>query len=350
MRANGTPTLKDVARAAGVSEATASRVLHLKPGTIPIASETGERVRRVAIDLGYRTNRLARGLSRASTDALGVLLPFDAETLSKPYNSLILAGVGQAASARGYALALYYADPLTRDNYALALRDGRVDGGLVVDSTVLTDEQVARLEAEHFPLVLVGHRLPERRVSFVAADDRGAAAALTRHLIEFGHRRIIHLAFPGGHPTRQRRLGFLDAMAAAGLLRPDSVVEDPVGDGPEELDHRDLVRALLEAPEPPTAVFAWNDVVAASVVQCAAELGVRVPGRLSVVGYNDFVIARLTSPPLTTVHQPLFEMGQEAARCLIDRIEARRAGEDPPPIQRMLPAEIVVRGSSGAPR
>jgi LacI family transcriptional regulator len=346
---DGSPTLKDIARAAGVSEATASRVLHLKPGTVPISPETQARVRQVASQIGYRTNRLARSLSRAHTDTLGVLLPFDAETLGKPYNSLILAGVGQAATARGFALALYYAGPGTRDNYADALRDGRVDGGLVVDSTVLTDAQVARLEGERFPLILVGHRLSASRVSFVAADDRGAGAALTRHLIELGHRRIVHLYFAGGHPTQQRRLGFVDAMVEAGLLRDDSVVEDTVGDNPDRLDHGELVRALLDRPEPPTAIFAWNDVVAASVLQCASELGVAVPRRLSVVGFNDTIVAQLTSPPLTTMHQPLFEMGQEAANALVDQIEARRAGRDEAPIQRILPGRIIARASCAPP-
>jgi DNA-binding LacI/PurR family transcriptional regulator len=181
----------------------------------------------------------------------------------------------------------------------------------------------------------------------VAADDRGASASLTRHLLALGHRRIVHLYFSGGHPTRQRRLGFVDAMTEAGLLEPDSLVEDTVGDGPERLDHAEIVRALLGRARPPTAVFAWNDVVAASVIQAASDLGLRVPADLSVVGFNDFIVAQLTSPPLTTVHQPLFEMGREAAHCLIDRIEARRAGGDEQgPTQRLLPAEIVVRGST----
>src|SRR5438132_13226016 len=169
------PTLKDIAQRAGVSEATASRALHRRPGTIAVRPDTRERVRRAARDLGYRPNRLARSLSRSRTDTVGVLLPFDEASLSRSYNSIILAGVGQAASKRGYAIALYYGEPAARANYAQAMSDGRVDGGLVVDSAVLAPAQVARLENEQFPLILVGHRLPDAGVSFVAADDRGAA-------------------------------------------------------------------------------------------------------------------------------------------------------------------------------
>jgi LacI family transcriptional regulator, repressor for deo operon, udp, cdd, tsx, nupC, and nupG len=345
------PTLKDIARRAGVSEATASRALHRHPGTIAINPETRDRVRRAAGELGYRPNRLARSLSRSRTDTIGVLLPFDEVSLSRQYNSIILAGVGQAASQRGYALALYYADPAARANYAEAMSDGRVDGGLVVDSSVLSPAQVARLEAEPFPLILVGHRLPEARVSFVAADDRGAAAEVVAHLLGLGHRRIAHIALAGGQPTRQRRIGFCEALAAAGLLRPDSVVDDTVGDLPGQVDHSALVRSLLERPEPPTAVFAWNDTVAASVLQSAVRIGVRVPRDLSIVGFNDFVISQLTSPPLTTVRQPLFELGRTAADLLLDRIERARQGETPSePVQRVLPAHLVWRESSRPPR
>ena len=250
-RTKAHPTLKDVARQAGVSEATASRALHLRPGTIPVHADTRERVRRIARDLGYRANHLARGLSRNYTDTLGVLLPFDAANIGRPYNSMILAGVAEAASGRGYALALYYADGRARADYAGAMRDGRVDGGLVVDSAVIASDQIARLEEERFPLVLVGHRLPETRTSFVSADDRDSAASVVRYLLGLGHRRIVHVHFAGGHPTRQRRLGFIDAMAAAGLDAAEAVVEDTIGDLPDRLDHAPLVRDLLGRRGPP---------------------------------------------------------------------------------------------------
>ena len=275
------------------------------------------------------------------------MLPFDAASLSQPYNSMILAGVGQTASARGYALALYYADHHARDNYARSMRDGRVDGGLVIDSTLMTSEEIAGIAAERFPVIMIGHRLADTGVSYVAADDRGAAVSVVNYLISLGHERIVHIHFAGGHPTHQRRLGFIEAMASAGLLRDDSIIEDTIGDSPNLLDHSPLVQTLLDRPERPTAIFAWNDTVAASIVQCVSARGVRVPEDLSIVGYNDFVHAQLTTPPLTTVRQPLFEMGRDAADLLIDRIEATRAGtESNVPIQHVLPAELVVRQST----
>jgi LacI family transcriptional regulator len=263
---------------------------------------------------------------------------------------MILAGVGQTASERGYALALYYADAHARADYAGAMRDGRVDGGLVIDSAVIPADQIERLEQERFPLVLVGHRLPETRTSFVAADDHAAGASVARYLIGLGHRRIVHAYFAGGHPTRQRRAGFENAMAEAGLLRPDTAIEDTIGDMPGSLDHTPLVRELLSRDERPTAIFAWNDTVAASFVQCATTMGVRVPHDLSVVGFNDFAIAQLTSPPLTTVRQPLFDMGRTAADLLIGRIEGERQGGSVDwPAQRVLSAELVERGSTAEP-
>ena len=346
------PTLKDVARAAGVSEATVSRALHLKPGTAPVSNGTQERVRQVALELGYRPNRLARSLSRNHTDTIGVVLPLDPESLGKAYNSLILAGVAQAASARGIALALYDADPASRRNYARTMRDGRVDGGVIIESTIMTHEQVAQLEEEEgFPIVVVGHRLEGTRVPFVAADDRGASAELTRHLLALGHHRIVHIHFPFGHPATQRYLGFLDAVTAAGLAdQPGSVVEDRQGDGPGQLDHSAMLREILARPEPPTAIYAWNDTVAASIIQAATRLGLRVPEQLSVAGFNDFTIAHLTNPPLTTVRQPFVEMGRTATEVLLDRIERARRGEtDFELAQRVLPTRVVIRESTAPP-
>ena len=347
-----TPTLKDVACVAGVSVSTASRALHLKPGTSPVSIATQSRVRKVALELGYRANRLARSLSRNHTETIGVVLPLDPESLAKAYNSLILAGVAQVASLHGFALALYNADPASRRNYARTMRDGRVDGGIVIESTIMTHEQVTQLEEEtDFPIIVVGHRLEGTSVPFVAADDRGASAELTRFLLGLGHRRIVHIHFPFGHPATQRCLGFLDAMGAAGLSNePSIVVEDRQGDDPSHVDHSDLVRSLFARRSPPTAVYAWNDTVAASVIQSAVRMGMRVPEDLSVVGFNDFTIARLTNPPLTTVREPLVEMGRRATELLIERIErARRGDPELQPVQHVLPTEIVLRESTAPP-
>lgn len=347
----GRINLRDVATAAGVSEATASRVLHPGAGRVPISPVTQERVRRAAAELGYRPNTLARGLSRNHTDALGVVLPFDAASLAKSYNSMILAGVGQAASAHGLALALYYADPAHRANYARVMHDGRVDGGIVIDGTLLSEEQVAGIESDAFPVVVTGHRLVGRRVSFVSADDRGASANLTRYLLELGHRRIVHIREPFSHPTGERHRGFLDAMADAGFATPDASVVDTQGDGPEHIEHDALVRALLARPAPPTAIFAWNDVVAASILRSAVRFGLRVPDDLSIAGYNDFPVAQLTTPPLTTVRQPLFRMGQLAVELLLQRIQhLRGGGADGALPQRVIRTEVVVRESCAPPR
>lgn len=344
-------TLRDVARAAGVSEATASRVLHLRAERIPISEATQTRIRAVARELGYRPNHLARSLSRSRTDTIGVILPLGAEHLGGPYYSTIMAGIAQAASARGVALALYYVDAADRQHYARAMHDGRVDGGLIIDSTPLTPQQLARLEEERLPTIVLGHRLDGTRISFVAADDRGATAALTRHLLDLGHRHLVHLHYPFGSPTGQRTLGFLDAMAAAGLADdPGIVVEDHQDYEAGPINYLALLQDLLRRPDPPTAIVAWSDVVAAAILQGALQLGLRVPDELSVVGYNDLIFAQLTHPPLTTVQQPQFEIGRVAADLLIDRIERQYAGKiDTEPVQRILAASLVIRQSCTSP-
>lgn len=343
--------LRDVAKAADVSEATASRVLHPRAGRVPISPVTQERVRRAAADLGYRPNTLARSLSRSHTDTLGIVLPFDAASLAKSYISMILAGVGQSASAHGLALALYYADPEHRANYAQVMRDGRVDGGIVIDGTSMSEEQIAGLETDPFPVVVTGHRLIGRRVSFVSADDYGASVKLTRYLLQLGHQRIVHIREPFSQPTAERCRGFVDAMTEAGLYEiQTSVTVDTHGDGPIDIDHGALVSELLSRPLRPTAIFAWNDIVASSMLLSAVRQGIRVPEQLSIAGYNDFPIAQLTNPPLTTIRQPLFVMGQLAVELLLQRIRrsSSLASEETLP-QRVVSPELVIRESCAPP-
>jgi len=174
-------TLYDIARRAEVSVATVSRVLNGTATTVPISEATRERVRTVARELHYRPNLTARGLVQGSTRMLGLVLPKNAEALRSNYHAIIVAGISSVLSAYGYELALYFSDyghSREGPNHAALLQDGRVDGGLVVDSYALSDDQIAELEREalSFPFVLVGHRLPKSTLNWVAGDDRGGPA------------------------------------------------------------------------------------------------------------------------------------------------------------------------------
>lgn len=356
-------TLDEVARRAGVSSATVSRVLSETASRVPISAATRERVRAAARELDYRTNLTARSLAQGATRMIGVVLPQDAATLRSTYNAVIVAGISGVLSARGYGLALYFSEyghSRQGPSHAALLQDGRVDGGLIVDSYALTDDQVAELEreAERFPFVLIGHRLPKSRLHWLAADDRGGAAAAVEHLYALGHRRIAHLWNRHGRPTTERYLGFQQALAAHALELPPAWVvaaDDAMTPRRREVS---VVRLLLDrvrqgmkpvwaatATDAPTAVFAWNDYAALAVMQFLQDAGLCVPQDVSIIGFNDFDVAQLAYPPLTTVREPMYELGALAAGLLLEGLP-----ESTRPIQRVLPTELVVRKSTAAAR
>ena len=343
-------TLSDVARAAGVSMATASRVVNGVASRVPISAATRERVLRAVDALGYRPNLTARSLSRRHTQTVGLVLPQGAWAIHSAYHARIIAGIADTLAARGYSLALYFSDygaTHSGASYVRALQDGRVDGGLVVDSHVLDDGQLAALESEasRLPIVLVGHRLPGRQLHCIAGDDRGGAAAAVEHLVALGHRRIAHLCNLRGHPAAERSAGYRQALARHGLdPRPEWLIPgDPA---------RDLA-PVMRRPGRPTAVLAWNDFTALAAVRALHDVGLRVPEDVSVVGYGDFEVAALTLPALTTVRAPLYESGALGAEVLLDLLAGApspAADAAPvPPVQRVLPATLVVRELTGRP-
>jgi len=334
--------LSDVARKAGVSSGTVSRVLNGAKGHLPISVATRERVLAAAEMLEYRPNLTARSLSTRQTQAIGVVLPLNAMSLQAAYNAKIVAGIGAVLAARGYSLILYFSEfgrLRVGPDYATLLQDGRVDGGLVVDSALLTDDQLADLErqADRLPFVLVGHRLPDSRLQWVAADDRGGGGAATRHLLELGHRRIAHLQNKEGQPVWERYLGYRDALTAGGIeVDPEWLIPRTA---PERLG------AVLRSKAPPTAVFAWNDYAALQMIRVLHGLGMKVPDDVSVVGYDDYEVAELALPSLTTIREPLYELGVAAAEGLMNLLSGGA-----PAAQRVEPTKLVVRESTGPPK
>ncbi|MAE29017.1 MAG: LacI family transcriptional regulator [Planctomycetes bacterium] len=345
-------TLDGVARHARVSTATVSRVLRGANGEIPISAATRQRVLAAVRELDYRPNLTARSLARGRTHTIGVVLPEGAMRLRRVYNATILAGISDVLTARGYALALYFSEfgrqPQAPGHISL-LQDGRVDGGLIVDSFALDDEQIAALEREagRFPCVLIGHRLPQSRLHWVAADDRAGAIAAVDHLYQLGHRRIAHLYNRRGRPGSERQADYQEALAARGLeARSDWLVASEMASGMAALVDRATreMGELWTHHEPPTALFAWNDYAALAAIQGLRQTGVVVPRDVSVVGYSDFDVAVLGQPPLTTVRTPLYEQGALAAEVLLDTLDSGNAQ----PVQRLLPTVLVVRESTGS--
>jgi DNA-binding LacI/PurR family transcriptional regulator len=310
-------TIAEVAREARVGVATVSRVLNGSPA---VRDETRRRVVETIARLGYAPNAAARALSTGRTRAVGVVAPF-----SRPSVMERLRGVSRVLSRAGYQVVLYDADERFP---ALPSLDG-----LLSISLCPPEAELERFAAADVPVVLVDH--PHERLAAVHTDDAAGGRLATEHLLALGHERIAFLGHAGG---ARRRAGYEAALDAAGV-RQDPALVHCVPHGREAA--AEATRELLEAPDPPTAVFAASDTQAVAVLESAAGLGARVPEDLSVVGYGDIELARYAG--LTTVAQPLEESGERGAELLLAALDG-----DPAP-GRQLGIELVVRATTGPP-
>lgn len=337
--APGRPTIHTVAARAGVSKSLVSLVLRGSPKVSP---DRRAAVERAIAELGYRPNVAARDLRQRRGRTVGVLL----NDVRHPWFLDLLDGLTEALAAQGRQLLLNSGrlDRVRDDAVPRTLVDVGVDG-LVLLGTQAASAALTEV-AQAVPTVAVGWRdLDLPRVDTVGNDDLAGGALATRHLVELGHRRIAHIAghVPGSADTvgALRRRGYEDTMREHSLARHIRV---EIGDHTDDGGYRAAVR-LLRAPDPPTAIFAVDDLTCLGAQAAAAELGVAVPGRLSLVGYDNTQLARLRSIWLTSVDSGGAEVGRLAAETLAARID------DPArPAQLHLVAPgLRVRGSSGPP-
>src|SRR6476661_2434010 len=290
-------TMRQIADLAGVSIATVSRVLN---GREDVSEETRGLVSRVIRENGYTANRNAQSLSGGRTGLVGVLVPL----VFPAYFSGILAGAAEALSERDFQIVLSpTGGEHDREVSVLDRLHGLTDGALIILPEESNDE-LERLLDSGYRFVVLDPLMPlnERIPSVSAAHTSGADQAM-RHLLELGHRRIAQISGPSGWlATEDRRRGYRAALAAAGIL-PDLTLE--VESIPEIAPGRAAAEQLLDLPEAPTAIFAFNDNIAIGAMQAARERGLRVPDDLSVVGFDDVEHATVVSPTLTTVRQRL---------------------------------------------
>jgi DNA-binding LacI/PurR family transcriptional regulator len=310
MTADNRPTIRDVARRAGVGIGTVSRVLNDSP---LVTDGMRERVLGAIQELGFRRNATARSLSVGRTHHIGVMAPF----FTSPSSVERLRGVSDCLTPRGYGLVLV--DIETGRQRADMLGDlSRLDGLLVI-SLPLSDGEVAGLARDRMPAVLVDAEHPE--LLHVAIDDVQGGRMATEHLLAKGHRRIAFVgdrAYPafGFTSSERRREGYRTALTGAGI-ELDPALERRGGH--EREDARALAEALLREPDPPTAVFAASDVQALGVLEAAQAAGLRIPAELAVIGFDDIELAAVVG--LTTVRQPLRQSGRRGAELLLAAIE-----------------------------
>jgi DNA-binding LacI/PurR family transcriptional regulator len=332
------PTLEQVAALAGVSRATVSRVVNGSPKVSPVVRA---QVERAVAKLGYVPNRAARSLvtRRADSVALVVSEPH-ARFFSEPFFAGVVRGASAVLAETGVQLLLLIAQNLPdRERLERYVVGGHVDGVLLA-SLHGDDPLPGTLERAGVPAVLVGRPAGTAPASYVDADNRGGARKAVGHLVALGRRRIATIAGPPDMAVGQDRLdGYRDALAAAELDGAGDLVE--TGDFTDEGGAAAMDR-LLGRPGPPVdAVFAASDLMAAGALRALHAAGRRVPDDVAVVGFEDSAVARYAHPPLTTVRQPIEELGRQATRLLLARVAGEPAG-----MHLILDVDLVLRASA----
>ena len=351
-RRSGHVTLLDVARACGLSVSTVSIVLSEAPLSQNIAETTRQRIRAMAQELGYHPDAFARSLRRRRSQTIGVL----AYDLSDPYCIPVVRGIQEGMRPASYLPLLMDAQTQRAlfDNYLEMILERRAEGVIVIASWVFDEtDLLSDIKKNNVPIVIVSRDLTGRGVSSVLVDNETGGALALLHLHELGHRRIAVIRGPQEmFDSEPRWAGIKGATRAAGIeFDPDLVFQLPNLVDPTSGFEGGLActRRMLASGRPFTAVLAFDDLTALGVVRGLAEAGVRVPQDCSVLGFDDVLPAEVATPAITTIRQPLREMGLLAAGWMLEAIEAREQRREQTPLLHRAPPELVVRMSSAAP-
>ncbi|MHB0875541.1 MAG: LacI family DNA-binding transcriptional regulator [Anaerolineae bacterium] len=331
-------TLEDIAKQAGVSRSTVSRVVNGQPN---VREHVRKHVLEVIQSTGYHPNVAARTLASQRAWMIGLVLPRSVGSFfTDPYFPRLLQGVAQACNQCNFTLGLFLVSTKEDEEkiFPRVSRKGLLDG-ILVQSGQIGDRLIDRLVGSSMPLLIVGRPLVPDGVSYIDVDNVAAAADAVTHLIRLGYRRIATIAGPANSTVSiDRKEGYLRALREHGRTAEEALIAE--GDFTEAGGY-DAARKLLAAK--PDAVFAASDMMAIGGMRAAREGGLSVPGDVAFVGFDDLPLAAVSRPQLTTVRQPIYEFGLKAVEVLIDLIEngvspARRV---------IMDTELVVRASCG---
>lgn len=333
-------TLKDIANDVGVSVTTVSRAL---AGYSDVSPVTRDRIKQSASDLGYFPNITAQRLRKQRTDTLGFIMPTFGPRFSDPFFSEFIAGIGTEAAEYDYDLLVSTHAPDSEGEekaYRRAARSGWVDG-LIVVRTREDDSRLKLLCEKNFPFVAFGRTDDEMDFPFVDEDSEAGMEKLVQHFIDLGHKRIGFIAPPPGLMFGRFRLrGYHKAMASNNLLvDPQWVVE---GDMTQH-GGANVVEQLLKLDPRPTAIICSNDLMAIGAANRIQQQGLLVGKDLALGGFDDIPLAAFVNPPLTTLHQPIYEIGRRTCAMLINILNGRALQND----HILLTPSLIIRESSG---
>ncbi len=332
------PTIRDVAKRAGVAPITVSRVIN---DADYVSAGTRERVEQAIEELGYVPNMLGPSLRFKQTGTVALILT----DITNPFWTTVARGVEDAANEQGYNVILCNSDEseAKQANYLNLLLGKQIDGALLAPARSAA-EPAQKIQNQGVPVVILDRQIPYDQVDVVRCDSEGGAYQLTRHLLCLGHQRITMLTGPRHVSTACDRVtGFTLAMSEVGLAAFAEQIY--WGEFSQASGYR-LAKQALETPDRPTAIFAANNFIAFGVLRALEEEKLKVPEDVAVVAFDDLPPALTLDPFLTAAVQPAYEMGRQAMQLLLSRLSKEHLGAYR---QIILPVEIVVRQSSGRP-
>ena len=335
------PTIRDIAKKVNRSITTVSRALH---DYDDVSAETKELVRQAAKEMGYVANKQAQLLRQKHTDTIGFILPTFGPRFSDPFFSELLAGIGNAASEHDYDLLVSTCPPGEHEmeTYEKFVQSQRVDGFIIVRTRV-NDERILYLDSIGFPFVAFGRVSGLEHIPFIDENSEHGMRQVVDHLVKLGHRKFACIA-PSLNMTfaNHRMKGMKEGLASHNIeINPDCVL---TGDLTEKGGY-DRTLELIDRRERPTAIVACNDLMAIGAIRAIQDSGMTVARDISVTGFDDIPISEYVQPSLTTVSQPIYQIGRSACEMLIDLLNTRASGR----CQILLEPTLIVRHSTGIP-
>ena len=327
------PTIKDVANLAGVHPSTVSRVIN---DNSRISEKTKNKVLLIIKKLGYTPNAIARGLKTKRTQTLGMLIP----DITNPFFAELARGVEDAANKNNFNVILCNTDDKLKKErtYLEILRGKRVDG-LILGTAHIRDKSILELEKKKFPYILVSRNIEGLDKNCVIVDDVAGGIMVTEYLTKLGHRRIAHITGPLKTRSALNRLkGYKLALKKYEIEYRDELV----GEGDFRIKGGyQVMKRFLKLAEPPTAIFAANDLLALGAIQVILKKKYHIPEDFCIIGFDDIRLASFVYPPLTTVRQPMLEMGALAVKMLLKIIEGGEFNQK----KEILEPKLIIRES-----
>jgi LacI family transcriptional regulator len=337
-----TMTIRDIAREAGVSITTVSRVLNNRPD---VSEATKKKVQNIISVLGYSPSSIARGLVLQRTYTIGLAIP----DISNPFFPQVAKGVQSRAKELGYSVILFDTNnDVNEEKEAMELLKRKQVEGMIVSLSMDNVEELLSLKQEGFPVVQIDRVIPDCHIPSVTVDNVASAYGATEHLIDLGHRRVCHITGSFAFQTTRDRLrGYQLALQESNIdLTYADILE---GDYTIESGYRHM-QSILANRQDVTAIFAANDLMALGCYQAAFEYGVRIPQDISIIGHDDIELSQVVNPPLTTMSQPKYELGRAAAENLITLIECSQSREECVEVEHtVLETTLIIRGSTARP-